>query len=299
MADIHLLRTFLTVYRAGTFTRAAHELHLTQPAVSMQIRALETQIGKPLFRREPRGVVPTAAGRELAQAVAPHVDALEGALDGSGEAAPAVGDTVHIGGPEEFLGVRVFPELAPMMEDGLRVRMFFGVDAPVLDKLVDGELDIAVLTVDTRRQGIETQPLCFEYLDLVGTPAWRERLGVIPEGPAGADALADVPLAAHDEDLPLIRIYWQTVFRSSPQAHAMLVANSLRSSLQFAIRGVGVTVLPSHTTAEAVDRGELVRLLTPSAPTRSRLYLAWRAGSLRRSSLAWVHGRIAHAAREW
>ncbi|MCW2920292.1 MAG: LysR family transcriptional regulator [Thermoleophilia bacterium] len=299
MADIHLLRTFLTVYRAGTFTRAAHELHLTQPAVSVQIRSLETQIGKPLFRREPRGVVPTAAGRELAQAVAPHVDALEGALDGSGEAAPAIGDTVHIGGPEEFLGVRVFPELAPMMEDGLRVRMFFGVDAPVLERLVDGELDIAVLTVDTRRQGIETQPLCFEYLDLVGTPAWRERLGDIPEGPAGADVLADVPLAAHDEELPLIRIYWQTVFRSSPHAHAMLVANSLRSSLQFAMRGVGVTVLPSHTTAEAVERGELVRLMTPTTPTRSRLYLAWRAGSLRRSSLAWVHGRIALAAREW
>jgi DNA-binding transcriptional LysR family regulator len=108
-----------------------------------------------------------------------------------------------------------------------------------------------------------------------------------------------VPLAAHDEDLPLVRIYWQTVFRTSPKVHAMLVANSLRSSLQFAQRGVGVTVLPSHTTAEAVDRGELVRLLTPTAPTRSRLYLAWRAGSLRRSSLAWVHGRIAHAAREW
>jgi len=299
MADIHLLRTFLTVYRAGTFTRAAHELHLTQPAVSVQIRSLETQVSKPLFRREARGVVPTSAGRELAQAVAPHVDALEGALDGAGEAAPAVGDTVHIGGPEEFLGVRVFPELAPMMEDGLRVRMFFGVDAPVLDRLVDGELDIAVLTVDTRRQGIETQPLCFEYLDLVGTPTWHDRLGEVPEGPDGAVALAQVPLAAHDEDLPLVRIYWQTVFRTSPQLHAVLVANSLRSSLQFAVSGVGVTVLPAHTTAEAVERGDLVRLLTPRSPTRSRLYLAWRAGSLRRPSLAWVHGRIAHAAREW
>ncbi len=299
MADIHLLRTFLAVYRAGTFTRAARELHLTQPAVSVHIRSLEAQVGKPLFHREARGVVPTAAGRELAQAVAPHVDALEGALEGSGDSAPAVGETVHVGGPEEFLNTRVFPEVAPMMEDGLRVRMFFGVDAPVLDRLAAGELDLAVLTVDTRRQGIETQPLCFEYLDLVGSPAWRDRLGDVPEGPAGAELLADVPLAAHDEDLPLLRIYWQTVFRSTPTAHAMLVANSLRSSLQFALRGIGITVLPSHTTDEAVHRGDLVRLLTPTAPTRSRLYLAWRAGSLRRPSLAWVHGRIAHAARSW
>jgi DNA-binding transcriptional LysR family regulator len=299
MADIHLLRTFLAVYRSGTFTRAAGELHLTQPAVSMQIRALEGQIGKPLFRRQPRGVVPTAAGRELAQAVAPHVDALEGALDGGGDVTPAIGETVHIGGPEEFLGVRVFPELVPMMEDGLRVRMYFGTDAPVLDRLSAGELDLAVLTVDTRRAGIETQPLCFEYLDLVGTPAWRDRLGEIPEGPEGAEAMSGVPVAAHDEDLPLIRIYWQTVFRSPPHLHAVLVANSLRATLQFASRGVGVTVLPAHTIASDVERGELVRLLTPTSPTRSRLYLAWRAGSLRRRSLAWVHGRIAHAAREW
>lgn len=300
MADIHLLRTFLAVYRAGTFTRAAHELHLTQPAVSMHIRSLETQVGKPLFQRAARGVTPTSAGRELAQAVAAHIDALEGALDGGGGgAALAVGDSVHIGGPEEFLGVRVFPELVPMMDDGLRVRMFFGLDSQVLDRLDLGELDLAVLTVDTRRGGIETQPLCFEYLDLVGTPAWHDRLGDLPEGPEGAEALIDVPLAAHDEDLPLVRIYWQTVFRSPARLRALLIANSLRSSLQFAVSGVGVTVLPSHTAADSVERGELVRLLTPRAPTRSRLYLAWRAGSLRRPSLAWVHGRITHAAREW
>jgi DNA-binding transcriptional LysR family regulator len=299
MADLQLLRTFLAVYRSGTITRAASELHLTQPAVSMQVRALEGQVGKPLFRRLPRGVVPTSAGRELAQAVASHVDALEGALEGSTESSPAIGETVHVGGPEELLGVRVLPELVPMFAEGLRVRMFFGVDTPVLERLADGELDIAVLTVDTRRQGIETQPLCFEYLDLVASPAWRDRLGAIPEGPDGAAALAGVPLAAHDEDLPLIRIYWQTVFRTSPRVHATFVANSLRATLQFATRGVGATVLPAHTTAEPMARGELVRLLTPDAPTRSRLYLAWRAGSLRRRSLARVHERITRAARAW
>lgn len=300
MADIHLLRTFLAVYRAGTFTRAAQELHLTQPAVSVQIRSLEAQVGKPLFRRAARGVTPTGAGRELAQAVGPHVDALEGALDtGGGAGADGVGESVHVGGPEEFLGVRVFPELVPMLADGLRVRLYFGVDVPVLERLVAGELDIAVLTRDTRRRGVETQPLCFEYLELVGTPEWRERLGVLSEGPAGAAALADVPVAAYDEDLPLVREYWQTVFERPAHLRAVLVANSLRASLQFALHGVGITVLPAHTSADARHRGELVPLLTPASPPRSRLFLAWRSGSLRRASLARVHGRIVRAAREW
>ncbi|MCW2928754.1 MAG: LysR family transcriptional regulator [Thermoleophilia bacterium] len=300
MAELHLLRTFLTVYRSGTFTRAAQELHLTQPAVSQHIRALETHVGKPLFRRAPRGVTPTAAGRELAQAVAAHIDALEGTLDGGADASgAAIGDSVHVGGPEEFLALRVLPELAPMMQDGMRVRMFYGTDAPVLQRLAAGELDLAVLTVDTRQRGVETQPLCFEYLDLVGSPAWHDRLGDIPEGPAGALALADVPVAAHDEDLPLLRIYWQTVFRSPARLRATLVANSLRTSAQFAVAGLGITVLPYHSVADALDRGDLVRLVTPVAPTRSRMYLAWRAGTLRRPALAWVHGRIAEAARDW
>jgi DNA-binding transcriptional LysR family regulator len=299
MADIHLLRTFLAVYRAGTFTRAAQELHLTQPAVSQHIRALETQVGKPLFLRAARGVTPTAAGRELAQAVGAHLDALEGVLDASGAQALGVGESVHIGGPEEFLGVRVLPELVPMMGDGLRVRMFFDTDTPVFERLIAGELDLAILTRDANRRGIETQPLCLEYLDLVGTPEWHRRLGEIPEGPAGARALANVPIAAYEEDLPLVREYWQTVFGRSPRLRASLVANSLRASLQFALRGAGVTVLPAHTSAQARESGELVRLIRPLSPPSSRLYLAWRSGSLRRTSLARVHARIATAAASW
>lgn len=300
MADIQLLRTFLAVYRAGTFTRAAQELHVSQPAVSMQIRALEGRLGKPLFRREPRGVRPTSAGRELAQAIGLHVDALEGVLDvreGGGSA--SVAETVHMGGPEEFLGVRVLPALVPLMDEGLRVRMFFGVDAPVLERLAAGELDLAVLTANVARRGIETQPLCFEYLDLVAAPEWRDRIGPLREGPAGARALDGVPIASYDEELPLVRLYWQSVFGVPATLRATLVANSLRASLQFALRGGGATVLPAHTSAEAVARGELVRLLRPVEPPRSRLFLAWRSGTLRRAAPARVHAHILGAARDW
>ncbi|MCW2949085.1 MAG: LysR family transcriptional regulator [Thermoleophilia bacterium] len=298
MADIHLLRTFLTVYRSGTFTRAAQELHLTQPAVSQHMRTLESQVGKPLFRRAARGVTPTAAGRELAQSVATHIDALEGALDGT-RGLDAIGETVHIGGPEEFLSELVLPELLPLVSDGLRFRMFFGTDLPIVAKLAAGELDLAILTADLRQRGIESEQLCFEYLDLVGTPRWRDRLGPLEEGPAGARALAGVPIAAYDEDLPLVRDYWQSVFANTELLRGALVANGLRACLEFARRDAGVTVLPSHTAAPAIARGDLVRLLVPMSPPRSMLYLAWRSGGLRRGSLARVHDRVRTAARTW
>lgn len=300
MADIHLLRTFLAVYRSGTFTRAAQELHVTQPAVSMHIRALETQVGKPLFRRAARGVTPTAAGRELAQAVGSHLDALEGALDAhASRGGDGVGDSVHVGGPEEFLIERVLPELGGLVDGGLRLRMYLGVDVPIINRLLQGDLDLAILTIDARQRGIETLPLCDEQLELVGSPAWHRRIGTLASGPDGAAALAAIPVAAYDEDLPLVRPYWQLVFDTTPRFRAALVANGLRAALRFARQGGGITVLPAHTAAEARSRGELVRLLEPAEPPSSPLYLAWRAGSLRRTSLARVHDRIVRAARTW
>src|SRR6185312_9556856 len=74
--DLALLRTFVTVHRAGSFTRAAQLLGLSQPAVTSQIRSLERQVGRPLFLRLPRGVAPTPVGDDLAHRVAPHLDAL-------------------------------------------------------------------------------------------------------------------------------------------------------------------------------------------------------------------------------
>ena len=54
--DTDLLRTFVAIVDAGGFTQAAKQVHRTQSAVSMQVRRLEEQVGKPLFLRTPRGL---------------------------------------------------------------------------------------------------------------------------------------------------------------------------------------------------------------------------------------------------
>lgn len=61
--------TFLAVYRSGSFTRAAEQLHITQPAVSQHIRQLEAHYGCTLFSKTGRGVEPTRAGQLLYQAL--------------------------------------------------------------------------------------------------------------------------------------------------------------------------------------------------------------------------------------
>ena len=64
MSRLAHLRTFLEVYRQKSFSKAANALGITQPAVSQQVQALEVLIGKPLFIRQSRGVVPTDVAEE-------------------------------------------------------------------------------------------------------------------------------------------------------------------------------------------------------------------------------------------
>ena len=63
--DLTALRSFVTVLETGGVTRAAQQLHLTQSAVSMQLKRLEESLGQPLLDRAGRGVAPTAQGEQL------------------------------------------------------------------------------------------------------------------------------------------------------------------------------------------------------------------------------------------
>src|SRR5665213_2743952 len=142
MADPTYLRTFLAIYRSGSVTQAARSLHLTQPAISQHLKALETQVGRPLFVRHSRGVRATPAAHDLAQSVAPHVDALDAVLEGMRAGPEVPAGPVHLGGPVDFLATRIIPALAPLVERGARLLVHPGLASELLDMLAAGELDL-------------------------------------------------------------------------------------------------------------------------------------------------------------
>ena len=59
------LKLFEAVFRNASYTRAAEQLHLTQPAVSIQIKRLEEQVGLPLFEQVGKKIFPTVAGKKF------------------------------------------------------------------------------------------------------------------------------------------------------------------------------------------------------------------------------------------
>ena len=85
-ASLHQFKCFLTTVEQGSFTKAATELGISQPALSEQVRLLERSLHAPLFTRVGRGVVPTEAG----DALLPHALAVVSAVDSGQRAVSAI-----------------------------------------------------------------------------------------------------------------------------------------------------------------------------------------------------------------
>ncbi|MCE9668636.1 LysR family transcriptional regulator [Myxococcus stipitatus] len=277
MADLDLLRSFLAIYRAGAISRATQTVHLTQPALSAQLQALEARLGRALFTRKARGVEPTPAGHALAQAAAAHIDALDVLVDTLSASGPALEGTLYLGGPAEMLTTRVLPALAPLVARGLTLEVRLDVVTPLLEALGADELDLVVASRKVGARGLEYQPLYDEELVLVAAPAWAEKLPrELLEGPGGEAALARAPLLAYADDLPLLRRYFRACFDTRVRGSARAVVPDLRAVMVLAEAGAGVTVLPRYLCEDPLQRGALVELMRPAKPVLNRIHLATR-----------------------
>lgn len=295
--DLTLLRTFVTVHRAGSFTRAAQLLGLSQPAVTSHIRSLERQVGRPLFLRLPRGVAPTTVGDELAYKVAPHLDALSEITQA--DVADAPGRTLHLAGPRDFTARRVLPALAPFVAEGLALRVSLGSPEENLNGLAAAHHDLVISPLRPRGRLLTSSVLCDEENVLVGAPSWYERLAPQVGSSDGAHALEQVPLLDHDEDLPLISGYWSAVFDTKPSVAGAVVVPDLRALLDSVRAGAGIAVLPRYLCVEDLAAGTVVPLLEPPVPPLRTFFLVARVGTLSQAHLAKAHERLIRLSAGW
>ena len=145
--ELRTLRSFLAVAREGNVTRAARQLHITQPALSRQLAELEREVGCALLIREARGVTLTEQGmllRKRAEEIVSLADRTEREL--RAPAAEVEGD-VWVGGGESramALVARVATQIAAE-HPGVRLRVHSGNGADVLERVERGLLDFVVV----------------------------------------------------------------------------------------------------------------------------------------------------------
>ncbi|MFF2144393.1 LysR family transcriptional regulator [Kitasatospora sp. NPDC058190] len=290
--DLNQLRTFLAVYRTGSFTAAARRLDLSQPTVTAQMRALEQRLGRDLFERRSRGVAPLPHADELAVQLADPLDRLADVAGAGPDRAP---QPVHLAGPAEFLCTVLLGVLAPLTAQGVRLRVVTGLTDPLLDELLAGRHDLVVATRRPRGRSLHAEPLADEEFVLVAAPAWADRLAGAPL----PDALAQLPLVTYAEDLPIARRYWRHVFGRRLQAQAAITVPDLRGVLAAATAGAGWTVLPSYLCRSELASGALRLLHQPADPPINTAYLVQRPGPSPNPHVTLVRDRLLTAAKGW
>lgn len=160
--DLNLLRVFVVVASAGSVTRAAGQLYLTQPAISAAMRRLATAVGAPLFSRSGRGLVLTPRGERLFAEVLPHLSAMvDAALSPPEFDAKSSTRTLRLG-LSDVMEAWLLPRLLHALEQ-LAPRMRL-VCLPVQFRtvsqaLMDRAVDLAVAVADELPNTVRRQTL--------------------------------------------------------------------------------------------------------------------------------------------
>ena len=269
------LRYFQAVAQEGHFGRAAVACAVTQPALSVQIKDLEDQLGMALFERSTRQVRLTGFGEDFAKRVR---DILR-SVDELGDLARAAQ-----GGMSGQLRIGVIPTVAPyLLPDVVRILAdtYQGVELKIretltprlIDELDAGRLDAAIMALPLAEPTLEEFPLFDEEFVLIR-----------PEG----DRDLPVPAADQLREMKLLLLEEGHCFRdqalafcsmNASGAREMLDASSLSTLVQLVGSGVGVTLIPDMAVPVETRSANVSVARFGGVPPKRSIGLAWRRSS--------------------
>ncbi|WP_207100594.1 hydrogen peroxide-inducible genes activator [Paracoccus shandongensis] len=235
------LRYFLALAQQGHFTRAAEVMHVTQPALSMQIRALEDEVGSQLVERTPSGVMLTPQGRAF-EAHARQVMAAMAGLE-QGMRLPGQGGRLMLG-MIPTVAPYLLPEALPILRARDLTRDLHLREAQT-DRLVEelslGRLDVAVVATPPDSADLVAVPLFTDRFLLAGSQDRIARLGRSRPEPRDLDPgqllLLDEGHCLGDQALEVCGL-------GRRGARLDLGAASLSTLCRLAAQGMGLTFLP-------------------------------------------------------
>lgn len=275
--DVRQLRYFVRVVEAKSFTRAADEIRIAQPALGAQVRRLEQELGATLLVRHSRGVEPTEAGLALlkhAYAVLRQIDqaATEVAdLSGPPRGRLSLGITPTVSG---LLGARLV-RLCAERHPGIALNIVEGLSEQVMLWLAADRVDLGFTYNPQAVRGIACVELLTEELFFVGAPAQMaglpatvrlahlaDRPLILPSRPHGLRLRIDAAAAQHGVTLDI-----------------RFEIDSVATLRELVEAGVGATVLPYGSVQSGVRDGTLA-LRRIARPRLSRTLYLGRGANL-------------------
>ncbi|MFB4394588.1 MULTISPECIES: LysR substrate-binding domain-containing protein [unclassified Pseudomonas] len=273
------LLPFEATARLGSVSRAAQELHITQAAVSRQIRALEADLGVVLFERRNRGVHLTESGRSLAYTLGNALSELANEADRLRGVAGVNQVVLLCQMCESFHWL--MPRLSSFHQQHPEIELKVTTLMRPLAEF-DGYFDVAMQSSNRDRGA---HPLLFSASDEVFpvcSPAYLTRQ---PGGVLTLDALARCTLL-HHQTVPQYALEWDTWLAAHglpmPQGARALSFDSYSLMLQAAVAGHGLAMGWRRTAEGMLARGELVAPFAQTVPLDDALSVCMRHGQARR-----------------
>lgn len=251
--ELQQLRYFLAVARLEHFSRAADELHVSQPHLSRLMRAFERELGVELFRRTTRSVALTPAGRVLRDRLARALDDIEAACAEARAVHAGLRGRIRLG----FVGsvtyswlpllVRSFREAYPDVEVEIHSEMLTG---PQVSALREGSLDVGIMRTPGD-PSLHNVLLAHEQL-VVALPAGHPYAGTEPLDPA---VLANDRFInyANRSGSTTRRVVLEACLQAGFAPQTELAVDDTHTLVSLVAAGIGVALVPASTTRFAVD----------------------------------------------
>lgn len=260
------LIAFLAVARERSFTRAAAQLGVSQPALSHTIRTLEARLGLRLLTRTTRSVAPTEAGERLLQTVGPHFDGIEAGLAGLTALREKPAGSLRLTSVEHATDTILAPALAKFLPDYPDIKVEIINDYALKD-IVAERYDAGVRLGEQVAKDMIAVRVGPDFRNaVVGAPSYFERRPR-PRTPHHLTDHACINLR-----LPTSGGLWTWPFakgghKLKVRAEGQLVFNTVPLMVNMALAGLGLAYLPEDVVQDHVAGGRLIRVLTDwSAP---------------------------------
>lgn len=275
--EIRQLRAFVAIAETGTFTAAAERVHVTQAAISMQIRQLERETGTKLFIRAPRKVILTEAGEKLldrAQAILrEHDSALHemAALNGAEKG------RLRIGSASAMVSGDPLPQILKRLKDehpGVDSSVVSGTSEDLVQRLMAGEIDAGFVSLPVEARGVQTELLNEDYLVAIASP--RHKLA--KQRVVSAYALANEKLILGERGGNTRRLIDQFFAQAGVTPKIAMELSRLAAIKRMVEEDMGVGIVPLQSVRDEVARGSLVRWWIEGAQINWQLGLARLVG---------------------
>lgn len=289
------LAAFLAVATNRSFTRAAAQLGMSQPALSAKITALEARLGVRLLTRTTRSVATTEAGERLRQSIGPHFDGIAAGLAALNDLRDKPAGSLRITSVEHASQTLLLPALAQLLPEYPDIGVEIVNDYGLVD-IVAGRFDAGVRLGEQVAQDMVAVRIGPDFKQcVVGTKAYFKRYGK-PKTPHDLTAHRCIALR-----LPTSGGIWPWPFvkdghELKVRPGGELAFNTATLQLDSALAGLGLGYLPEDVVSGHIAAGRLVRVLADWSTPMSGYHLYYPSRRQQTTAFALLVAALRHTA---